>query len=65
MLDIAQFWIYNAYSLEPPTDNSDMNFNLHKNFYVRQLLFIIKILEDNINIILFNSDSFSQWVKML
>jgi hypothetical protein len=56
IVEISKFWVYHAFSLSPST-NLD--------FYLSQLAFILKTLEQNQNVIHFSADRFNDWLGFL
>ena len=56
IVEISKFWVYHAFSLSPST-NLD--------FYLSQLVFILKTLEQNQNVIHFSADRFNEWLGFM
>jgi len=51
-LQVARFWLYNAFSLA-------------EDYYHEQLVFVLNVLEENANLILFSLARFEEWVGLL
>ncbi len=60
IIEVAAFWIYNAYSIAKPVEDNDPS-----SFYVREVQFIIRNLETNFNIIIFTEERFASWIKFI
>ena len=54
IIEVARFWVYNAYSIAPPNEQE----SLQDNYYYKQLLFILHVLEENYNVIFYSNERF-------
>ena len=60
LIEISQFWLFNSFSLTNKTEISNPY-----SYYQYQIRFIIKILRDNVGILLKTQTSFNQWIEFI
>ena len=57
LIEISKFWIYNSFSI---SNNDETGA-----FFQRQLLFILGVIEQNFNIVLYSEMRFKEWLSFI